>query len=182
MEQSHADTPVEDRLALKADSFRLGIRALSETAEALLRLLRQQQPDAPVLSSVLMQMLKELRQQRALALDLALVSSAGFQADEFVQSLATLRAKVAQWFTIQASQTKFLAIEATEFEMQCFGTLGAGVVWLDSINNDAVRDSLISDEKMLSLLFNTQSAQAEDITEQVHQEWGDYHTQAGHLN
>jgi hypothetical protein len=53
------------------------------------------------------------------------------------------------------------------------------VVWLDSLHNDSVRDSLLSDEQMLSFVFGAQQAKGEDLTENAEQLWSRFTTQPG---
>jgi hypothetical protein len=126
-------------------------------------------------------LLKELRQQRMYAMDLAVGLPASKQLDSFISALGTLRGTVGQWLTIHASNPHAIEVEATDFEMQCFSTLGAGVMWLDSLQNGFERDSLLSDEQMLSSLFGEDKAQGEDITDQVHHAWNQFTTQEGAL-
>lgn len=103
------------------------------------------------------------------------------QFDAYIEALGMLRGMVAQWLTIYAANPHAIEVEATDFEMQCFSTLGAGVVWLDSLHNDARRDSLITDEQMLNFVFGAQQAQGEDLTSQVEHLWSKFTTQAGLL-
>jgi hypothetical protein len=180
----HAMTATEQSCARqqeRSERFRQGIRAISQSAEQLLRTLRGADPRSPALGILLAGLLKDLRQQRACSLDLAMGLPANAQFDAFITSMSTLRGTVAHWLTIHAAQPHTLQVEATDFEMQCFSTLGAGVMWLDSLQHGAERDSLISDEHLFNSLFGDQRAQAEDITDDVQQDWGEFKTQSGFL-
>ncbi len=70
-------------------------------------------------------------------------------------------------------------MEATDFEMQCFSTLGAGVMWLDSLQHGKTRDSKLTDVQMLSFVFGAEKAQGEDLTEKVDHMWSRFTTQPG---
>lgn len=165
----------------KAERFRHGIRAISQSAEILLSGLRQKGARHSVLGLQLAGLLKDLRQQRTYSMDLAMGLPANAQFDAYIAALGALRGTVAQWLTIHAANPQAIEVEATDFEMQCFSTLGAGVMWLDSLTNGEVRDSLLSDEQMLSFVFGAQQAQGEDITDQVHHAWNQFTTQTGAL-
>jgi hypothetical protein len=164
----------------RAERFRQGNRAISQSAEILLKGLRQKGARHSVLGLQLAGLLKDLRQQRTYSMDLAMGLPANEQFDTYIAALGALRGMVAQWLTIHAVNPQAIEVEATDFEMQCFSTLGAGVMWLDSLTNGEVRDSLLSDEQMLSFVFGAEKAQGEDITDQVHQ-WDRLTTQAGDL-
>lgn len=168
----------------KAENFRHGIRAISQSAESLLGGLRLKGSRHATLGLQLAGLLKDLRLQRTYSMDLAMSLPASEQFDAYITALGHLRGTVAQWLTVHAANPHAIEVEATDFEMQCFSTLGAGVMWLDSLQqgNDAgaVRDSLLSDEQMLSFVFGAEKAQGEDITDQVHQ-WDRFTTQTGEL-
>ena len=173
---------IEDTAAAssdKAENFRQGIRAISKTAEAVLHGLRTQAGANRQLGLQLASLLKNLRQQRTFSMDLAMGLQPSAQFDAYINALGMLRGTVAQWLTIHAANPHAIEVEATDFEMQCFSTLGAGVVWLDSLHNDKQRDSLLSDEQMLSFIFGSEQAHGEDITEQVQQLWSKFTTQPG---
>jgi hypothetical protein len=173
---------IEDTAAVisdKAENFREGIRAISKTAEAVLHGLRTQDGTNRQLGLQLAGLLKNLRQQRTFSMDLAMGLQPSAQFDAYINALGMLRGTVAHWLTIHAANPHAIEVEATDFEMQCFSTLGAGVVWLDSLHNDKQRDSLLSDEQMLSFIFGSEQAHGEDITEQVQQLWSKFTTQPG---
>jgi len=176
-----ADATLKSNLANsdKAEKFRQGIRAISQSAEAVLHGLRTEGGVYRQLGMQLAGLLKDLRQQRSFSIDLAMGLPPNPQFDAYINSLGMLRGMVAQWLTIYAANPHAIEVEATDFEMQCFSTLGAGVVWLDGLHNDAQRDSLLSDEQMLSFVFGAQQAQGEDITDQVEQLWSKFTTQPG---
>jgi DNA-binding TFAR19-related protein (PDSD5 family) len=157
----------------RIDNFRLGIRAISQTAEQLLADLRRQDSNHPMLGRQLAALLKDLRQQRTYSMDLAMNRPANKQFDSYIRSLGGLRATVAQWLTIHAVNPRAIEMEATDFEMQCFSTLGSGVMWLESLARSGEFESSITDEQMLSLVFGSQKAQGEDITDQVQYDWSD---------
>jgi hypothetical protein len=163
----------------KAGRFRHGIRAISQSAEALLSGLRQQGARHAMLGLQLAGLLKDLRQQRSYSMDLAMGLPANEQFDAYISALGHLRGTVAQWLTIHAANPHAIEVEATDFEMQCFSTLGAGVMWLDSLHNDAEPSSQLSDEQMLFDVFGAQQAQGEDITDQVQRNWNEFTTQHG---
>ncbi len=163
----------------RAEKFRQGIRAISQSAEAVLHGLRTQGAVNRPLGLQLAGLLKDLRQQRTFSMDLAMGLSPNPQFDAYINALGMLRGMVAHWLTIHAANPHAIEVEATDFEMQCFSTLGAGVVWLDSLHSDKQGDSLLSDEQMLSFVFGTQQAQGEDITEQVQQLWSKFTTRPG---
>ncbi|MFM7330875.1 MAG: hypothetical protein ACKO1L_04305 [Brachymonas sp.] len=166
-------------LSAKAEKFRQGIRAISQSAEAVLHGLRTEGAVNRQLDLQLAGLLKDLRQQRTYSMDLAMGLPPNPQFDAYINSLGMLRGMVAQWLTIYAANPHAIEVEATDFEMQCFSTLGAGVVWLDGLHSDAQRDSLLSDEQMLSFVFGAEQAQGEDITEQIEQLWSKFTTQPG---
>lgn len=163
----------------KTERFRGGIRAISQSAEALLGDLRQKGAHHSLLGFQLAGLLKDLRLQRTYSMDLAMGMPANAQFDAFSSALGHLRGTVARWLTVQAANPHAIEVEATDFEMQCFGTLGAGVMWLDSLHSDSQRGSLLSDEQMLSSVFGAQQAQGEDITDQVQHLWSRFTTQPG---
>jgi hypothetical protein len=166
----------------KAERFRHGIRGISGSVEILLSGLRQKGARHTVLGLQLAGLLKDLRQQRMYTMDLVMGLPVSEPFNNFISALGALRGTVAQWLTIHASNPRAIEMEATDFEMQCFSTLGAGVVWLDSLQNGIPRDSLLSDEQMLSSLFGETQAQGEDITDQVHHMWNQFTTQTGELS
>jgi hypothetical protein len=163
----------------RAEKFRQGIRAISQSAESLLTCLREKGVRNELLGLQLAGLLKDLRQQRSYAMDLAMGLPANAQFDAFISALGHLRGTVAQWLTVHAANPHAIEVQATEFEMQCFSTLGAGVMWLDSLSSGDVRDSLLTDEQMLSFVFGADQAQGEDITDQVQQMWNTFTTQPG---
>jgi hypothetical protein len=163
----------------KSERFRQGIRVISLSAEKLLTSLREQGARHPTLGLQLAGLLKDLRQQRTYSMDLAMGMSSNAQFDTYINALGHLRGTVAQWLTIHAANPHAIEVEATDFEMQCFSTLGAGVMWLDSLSNGPERDSLLSDEQMLSFVFGAQKADGEDITDQVEHMWSRFTTQPG---
>jgi hypothetical protein len=163
----------------RSEKFRQGIRAISQSAEALLLGLRQQGAKHPLLGMQLAGLLKDLRQQRSFSMDLAMGLASNPQFDTYISALGHLRGTVAQWLTIHAVNPQAIEVEATDFEMQCFSTLGAGVMWLDSLSPNSERDSLLTDEQMLSFVFGAEKAQGEDLTEQVEQMWNRFTTQPG---
>lgn len=165
----------------KAERFREGIRTISQSAETLLSDLRQHGARHAKLGLQLAGLLKDLRQLRTCSMDLAMGLPASEQFDNYITALGHLRGTVAQWLTVHASNPNAIEVEASEFEMQCFSTLGAGVIWLDSLHHGEVRESLLSDEQMLSSVFGEDQAQGEDITDQVHQTWDQFTTQTGSL-
>jgi hypothetical protein len=158
----------------RAEKFRQGIREISESAEALLNGLRQRGATHALLGGQLAGLLKHLRQQRTYSMDLAMGMALSSQFDAYIKALGSLRATVAQWLTVHAVNPRSIEVEATDFEMQCFSTLGAGLMWLESMSNGAVRDSLMTDTQMTSLMFGGQDAQGEDITDQVQHDWNEY--------
>ena len=166
----------------KAEKFRQGIRAISQTAEGVLKGLRDQGVVNRQLGLQLAGLLKDLRQQRTFSMDLAMGLQPNAQFDVYINALGMLRGTVAHWLTIHAANPLAIEVEATDFEMQCFSTLGAGVVWLDSLHQDKQGDSLLSDEQMLSFVFGAQQAHGEDITDQVQQLWSKFTTQPGLVN
>lgn len=163
----------------KLEKFRQGIRAISQSAEAVLTGLRQQGAGYPMLGMQLAGLLKDLRQQRTFSMDLAMGLPSNAQFDSYISALGHLRGTVAQWLTIHAVNPHAIEVEATDFEMQCFSTLGAGVMWLDSLNPSADRDSLLTDEQMLSFVFGAEKANGEDLTDQVELMWSRFTTQPG---
>jgi hypothetical protein len=163
----------------KVQRFRQGIRAISQSAEQLLLGLRQQGARHPLLGLQLAGMLKDLRQQRSFSMDLAMGLPTNPQFDAYISALGHLRGTVAQWLTVHAANPHAIEVEATDFEMQCFSTLGAGVMWLDSLHARQDHDSLLSDEQMLSFVFGAEKAQGEDITQEVELLWSRYTTQPG---
>jgi hypothetical protein len=172
------DAPLAFELS-KSKRFREGIRAIGQSAEALLSGLRQRGARHSLLGMQLAGLLKDLRQQRSYSMDLAMGLPANAQFDTFISALGHLRGIVAQWLTVHASNPHSIEVEATDFEMQCFSTLGAGVMWLDSLHNDAEPSSQLSDEQMLFDVFGAQQAQGEDITDQVQHNWNQFTTQHG---
>jgi hypothetical protein len=170
---------IQSRNATKTELFRSGIRAISHSAEKLLMTLRQQDAKPPTLGLQLAGLLKDLRQQRTYSMDLAMGKASNAQFDTYINALGHLRGTIANWLTIHAVNPHAIEVEATDFEMQCFSTLGAGVMWLDSISESPGRDSLLSDEQMLSFVFGTEKAVGEDITEQVSHMWNRFTTQPG---
>jgi hypothetical protein len=163
----------------KAERFRSGIRAISQSAESVLAGLRMRGARHNLLGMQLAGLLKDLRQQRTYSMDLAMGLPPNPQFDAYISALGHLRGTVAQWLTIHAANPHAIEVEATDFEMQCFSTLGSGVMWLDSLTNGAERDSLLSDEQMLSFVFGAQKAQGEDLTDQVAHMWNRFTTQPG---
>lgn len=175
----------------KAERFRAGIQAISTSAEALLSDLRKNSASRSPLGLHLTGLLKNLRQQRMHSMDLAMGQPANAQFDAFISALGYLRGTVAQWLTVHATHPHAIEEEATDFEIQCFSTLGAGVMWLDSLqqassgstaNNlapSAMGHSELTDEQMLSFVFGMQAAQGEDITDQVQHTWNQFTTQQG---
>ncbi len=163
----------------KSECFRQGIRAISLSAEKLLTSLREQGAQHPTLGLQLAGLLKDLRKQRTYSMDLAMGMPTNAQFDTYIDALGHLRGTVAQWLTIHAANPYAIEVEATDFEMQCFSTLGAGVMWLDSLSNGPERDSLLTDEQMLSFVFGAQKANGEDITDQVEHMWSRFTTQPG---
>jgi hypothetical protein len=163
----------------KAEKFRQGIRAISQSAEAVLHGLRTEGGVYRQLGMQLAGLLKDLRQQRTFSMDLAMGLPPNPQFDAYINALGMLRGMVAQWLTIYAANPHAIEVEATDFEMQCFSTLGAGVVWLDGLHGDAQRDSLLTDEQMLKFVFGTEKAPGEDITMQAEQLWSKFTTQPG---
>ncbi len=157
----------------RSERFRQSIRATSQSAEALLIGVRQQGARHAQLGGQLAGLLKALRQQRTYAMDLAMSKPASAQFDAYIKSLGNLRATVAHWLTVHAVNPHALEVEATDFEMQCFSTLGSGVMWLESLRSSEVRDSMLTDDQMMSLVFGTEKAQGEDITDQVQQVWSE---------
>ncbi len=162
-----------------AERFRGGIRAISQSAEKLLMSIRLQGARHPTLGLQLAGLLKDLRQQRTYSMDLAMGKPPNAQFDAYIHALGQLRGTIAQWLTIHAANPQAIDVEATDFEMQCFGTLGAGVMWLGSLSHGAARDSLLSDEHMLSFVFGAQKADGEDMTDQIDQMWSGFATQPG---
>ncbi|TAG28217.1 MAG: hypothetical protein EAZ37_02610 [Burkholderiales bacterium] len=162
----------------RAEKFRQGIREISESAEALLTGLRQRGAPHALLGGQLAGLLKHLRQQRTYSMDLAMGLALSSQFDAYIKALGNLRATVAQWLTVHAVNPRSIEVEATDFEMQCFSTLGAGLMWLESLNPGSIRDSMVTDSQMLSLMFGVQNAQAEDITDQVQHDWNEYNEMA----
>jgi hypothetical protein len=181
MDNSITTESVDSAATGKAERFRQGIRAIGQSAEALLSGLRQQGARHATLGLQLAGLLKDLRQQRTYSMDLAMGLPVNEQFDAYISALGRLRGTVAQWLTIHASNPHAIEVEATDFEMQCFSTLGAGVMWLDSLSHDLGSDSLLSDEQMLSCVFGEEKAQGEDITDQVHHIWNQFTTQTGAL-
>jgi hypothetical protein len=167
--------------SVRAERFRAGIRAISQSAETLLGGLRQKGGRHTMLGLQLTGLLKDLRQQRTYSMDLAMGQAANAQFDTYISALGHLRGTVAHWLTVHASNPHAIEVEATDFEMQCFSTLGAGVMWLDSLHHGTERDSLLSDEQMLSFVFGAEKAHGEDITDQVQHMWDRYTTQASAL-
>jgi hypothetical protein len=165
----------------KTERFRLGIRAISLSAEQLLTSLRAKGAKNSLLGLNLAGLLKDFRQQRTYSMDLAMSLPPSVQFDTYITALGHLRGTVAHWLTIHASNPNGIEVEATEFEMQCFSTLGAGVMWLNSLSQSGETDSLLSDEQMLSFVFGSEEAQGEDITDQVVSKWNLLTTQAGRL-
>jgi hypothetical protein len=163
----------------KAERFRLGIRAISQSAETLLIGLRRYGAQYPLLGMQLAGLLKDLRQQRTHSMNLAMGLPSNAQFEAYISALGHLRGTVAQWLTVHAVNPMAIEVEATDFEMQCFSTLGAGVMWLDSLNSSSEKDSLLTDEQMLSFVFGNQKAQGEDLTDQVEQMWKRFSTQPG---
>jgi hypothetical protein len=178
MQDIITDTPLAFEKA-RAERFREGIRAISQSAEILLSGLRQKGARHSMLGLQLAGLLKDLRQQRSYSMDLAMGLPANAQFDSFISALGHLRGIVAQWLTVHAANPHAIEVEATDFEMQCFSTLGAGVMWLDSLHNDSVQNSQLSDEQMLFDVFGAQQAQGEDITDQVQHNWNQFTTQHG---
>jgi hypothetical protein len=170
---------IDTILGEKSEKFRQGIRTIGQSAEALLVGLRHQGAQHPLLGMQLAGLLKDLRQQRTFSMDLAMGVASNPQFDAYISALGHLRGTVAQWLTIHAVNPHAIEVEATDFEMQCFSTLGAGVMWLDSLSPNAERDSLLTDEQMLSFVFGAEKAQGEDITDQVEQMWNRFTTQPG---
>jgi hypothetical protein len=166
----------------KTERFRQGIRAISQSAENVLTGLRTHGAKHSLLGMQLAGLLKDLRQQRSYSMDLAMGQAPNTQFDAYISALGHLRGTVAQWLTIHAANPHAIEVEATDFEMQCFSTLGAGVMWLDSLSNDAVRDSLLTDEQMLSFVFGAEKAPGEDLTDQADHMWSRFSTQAGTLD
>ena len=165
----------------KAERFREGIRAISQLAEDLLGSLRQHGGRHETLGLQLTQLLKHLRHQRSYSLDLAMGQPAKEQFETYIAALGTLRGIVGRWLTMHAVNPQAIAFETTDFEMQCFSTLGAGVMWLDSMSHGAEQNSLLTDEQMLSFVFGAEKAQGEDITDQVHHMWHQFTTTSGEL-
>ncbi len=158
----------------RVENFRQGIRDISDSAEALLQGLRSQGAEHALLGGQLTGLLKNLRQQRTYSMDLAMGVAACSQFDIYIRALGNLRATVAQWLAVHAASPRRIEGEATDFEMQCFSTLGAGLMWLESLSVGSVRDSLISDTQTMALTFGSQQAQGEDITDQVQHDWNQY--------
>lgn len=173
-------TEIQDSMkGQKTERFQQGIRAISQSAENLLIGLRQQGARHPLLGLQLAGLLKDLRQQRSFSMDLAMGLPSNGQFDTYISALGHLRGTIAQWLTIHAANPHAIEVEATDFEMQCFSTLGAGVMWLHSLNGDTGHGSLLSDEQMLSFVFGAERAQGEDITDKVEQMWSRFTTQPG---
>ena len=160
---------------VKVTRFRQGIRAVGQSADALLGCLQRKGAHHNMLGSQLAQLLKDLRQQRMLSMDLAAAMPANPQFDAYIAALSSLRSTVAHWFTLQAADPTLMETEKIDFEMQCFGTLGAGVMWLDSLQQDAMTSQAIDmhGSQMHSSVFGDSQAQGEDITDQVQHLWND---------
>lgn len=180
----NTDNPIKSSQSNQNDPeelFRQGIRAISQSAETLLIGLRLKGAGHPLLGLQLAGLLKDLRQQRTYSMDLAMRLPPNPQFDAYISALGHLRGTVAQWLTVHAANPQAIEVEATDFEMQCFSTLGAGVMWLESLHKGSERESLLTDEQMLSFIFGAEKAEGEDITEQVDQMWSRYSTQPGLL-
>jgi hypothetical protein len=162
----------------RVDKFKQGIRETSESAEELLAGLRRQGAAHALLGSQLAGLLKNLRQQRTYSMDLAMGVTVSSQFDAYIKALGNLRATVAQWLTVHAVNPYSIEVEATDFEMQCLRTLGAGLTWLESLGTGGTRDSFISDTEVMTSVFGMESAHGEDITDQVQHDWNEYNEPA----
>jgi hypothetical protein len=162
---------------------RSGIRALAQSAEGVLDLIRNGgradfTPSAfnNSLGAHLAGMLKELRQQRSAAMDLSLrharKNAQGNPAfDAYLQALGDMRSTIGLWLTIQAANPETLEVEAADFEGQCFSALGAGILWLDSLAQDegGQAEEGLSQERVLMEVFA--ASQRDELPEFSSQNW-----------
>ncbi len=58
---------------------------------------------------------------------------------KYLQALLDLRATVAQWLTVHAAQPQLIFVEMSDFESQCWSTLGMGMVLFEGMNSDGSR-------------------------------------------
>ncbi len=166
----------------KTERFRQGIRAISQSAEALLGGIRERGAGHSLVGMQLAGLLKDLRQQRSYSMDLAMgMPVNNEQFDIYIHALGHLRGIVAHWLTAHAANPKTMEVEATEFEMQCFSTLGAGVMWLDSLRDGAQPDALLADEQMLAFIFGAHKEQGAGSAKHAGQMWSRFTTQNGLL-
>lgn len=169
----------------KIQVFRNGIRAISHAAEVLLSNLRLKTSTHSQLGLQLAGLLKDLRQQRMVALDLAIGQRDSSQFDAFIEALAELRSTVAYWLTTHAANPRLIEAYATDFEMKCFSTLGSGVMWMDSLQAGNMYSSTdsraIPHQHLDAAALQDEQAHGEDITDLVQPMWDEYVSQPGAL-
>ena len=159
----------------KKAALRHNIHAVGQSADALLVDLKRQGARHNLLGTQLTSLLKDLRHQRRLSIDLAAGLPANPQFDDYIAALSNLRSIVAHWFTLHIAKPAMIKAQANDFEMLCFGALGAGVMWLDGLHQDGIlgQADTTRDEYLYSSVFGDSQAHGEDITDQVQQMWDD---------
>lgn len=141
-QRSHAHSASEQEKDFKASMQRLSTAVVS-----IVQLLSQPPRDvsASALGTRLAILLTCIRMHRNHAVALGPVMSEPGDLVVYLDKLRQLRGSVAQWLTIHAAQPKLIYVELTDFEAQCWSTLGMGVVLLDGANHETFSvDSALS--------------------------------------
>jgi hypothetical protein len=131
---------IRRRHALESDpletQFTFSMQSLSSSVVSLIQLLNlpPKQVSALALGRRLADLLKQIRTHHAAVLALGGRTQDIKTQVKYLQALLDLRATVAQWLTVHAAQPQLIFVEMSDFESQCWSTLGMGMVLFESIS------------------------------------------------
>lgn len=132
-QRSHAPSASEQETDFKAS-----MQQLSTAVVSIVQLLSQspEKVTASALGTRLAILLTCIRHHRNHAVALGPILDEPGALVTYLDKLRQLRGSVAQWLTIHAAQPQLIYVELTDFEAQCWSTLGLGVVLLDGAHHD----------------------------------------------
>ena len=137
--------PLSRRQNLKSDpheiQFTSTMQSLGSSIVSLIQLLNlpASQVSASALGTCLANLLKQIRAHHTAVLALGGRTQDIKTQVKYLQALLDLRATVAQWLTVHAAQPKLVFVEMSDFESQCWSTLGMGMVLFESVSTQGSR-------------------------------------------
>lgn len=121
--------------------FTSTIQTLSYSVVKLINLLNQpaKNVSASALGVALADLLRQIRAHRNSVVGLAPGTQDIKIQAKYLQALLDLRASVAQWLTVHAAQPQLVYVEVSDFESQCWSTLGMGMLLYESFSTQGAR-------------------------------------------